>query len=83
MKNYIIVKKNNKYHLIDTCKSSNEKDCFIFLGVNKDNKVYKNIISKAGVEKEYLGKIVFESDDIAEIAHEFCRHDRPQYEWKK
>lgn len=90
MKQYVIVKKNNRYHLRDIFfEELNES-----YGANnvsfrktKDNKLYIKVtrevldewyadigkITHQEHDNIYIGKIVFESGDIEEVALEYAR----------
>lgn len=81
MRQYVIVKKNNKYQLLDIFFEE-MKDLNIRFRKTKDNKLYTKVIYEvlddwyADIgeityeehEVNYIGKIVFQSDDIEEAA---------------
>ena len=83
---YIIVKKKKHYHIIDTFFKE-VTDLNTRITVYKNNKVYETYyydevddwfadigaITHTEKIKIYLGKLIFESDDIEETAREFVR----------
>lgn len=84
MENYIIVKKKKHYHIIDTFFKE-VTDFNTRISVYKNNKVYETYyydevddwfvdtgaITHKEKIKTYLGELVFESDDIEEVAKKY------------
>lgn len=94
MKRYIIFKKSGKHRLIDRsyiieCRLE-DLNCSHKIKINKNNQVYHywwksevlydiyRLFPHCEKGKEYLGKLIYESDDIEEIALKFSELKREE-----
>lgn len=92
MERYIITKKGRKYHLIDRCYIEcplEDLSCSNIIKINKNNQVYHywktevlynldDLFTHCEEGKVYLGKLIYKSDDIEEIALKFSELKREE-----